>query len=238
MCRNDGETKTRHRALCKGKDLYLAILLILLRIYGSSSSPGRRRRSGRSPVPAVPPDVPQLQRHLPLHPQLPVEVGDEQLRALVDVVVPRCRRAAAAGRRPLQLLGRRRGGAVGPRQAPGGRRAQARRPGRPGAGGRGRRRDAVLDVQQARPRVEAEAPRRRRAAAAGQGPQQHPPRRAEGEQEPDLGDRLPEAPEDRRRRPLLGLGRLLLHGWVRDLGDDDGLFLPCSGVVADKGRER
>jgi hypothetical protein len=36
MCRNDGE-KTRHRALCKGKDLYLAIL-ISLRIYGSSAS--------------------------------------------------------------------------------------------------------------------------------------------------------------------------------------------------------
>ena len=70
----------------------------------------------------------QLQRHLPLHLQLPVEVGDELLRALVDVVVPR----EDAGDRTLDgdnnvlLEPPRRRRAAAPRQAPRGRRPHAR----------------------------------------------------------------------------------------------------------------
>lgn len=148
---------------------------------------------GRRPLQAVPPAVPQLQRHLPLHLYVLVEVGDEQLGAPVDIVVPRRRRRAAR-----------------PRHAP---RPEARRPGRPcWPGGR---REAALHVEQARPRVEADAARRRAGngtrAGAGDGGED-PPRRAEGEQEPDLLDRRPEAAEE-RGRPLLGL-----HGWRRSHG--------------------
>jgi hypothetical protein len=150
----------------------------------------------RTPVPAIPHNVPQLQRHLPLHLQLPVEFRDELVRAAVDVVVPAWRRQPAA-HRPRQ--DHRRGAAAGRRHAPRRRRPHAGGPA--GRHGRGRRRrgKAVAGVKQAgAPLAEAE-----RAAwrPAGDGGEQHPPRDAEGEQEPHLLDRRLERAED---PPLLG----------------------------------
>ena len=124
MCRNDaGEIPIQiHYSRC----LYLAILFCY-----APKDDLRWKGLGRPVLPAVEPDVPQLQRDLPLHLQVPTEVGDEQIRAAVDVAVPaRRRRRPAAGRG----LRRRRCGAARPRQASRSRRPQARRPGRPGAG--------------------------------------------------------------------------------------------------------
>lgn len=180
-----------------------------------------------------PVQVPKLQRHLPLHLYVLVEVGDEQLSAPVDVVV------AAAGRRrrrprPQQLRRRR---AARPRHGPRRRRPQARRPGRRPRPGRRRHDGAALVVEQARrPRRRAEADAAPRRGARADDGGEDPPRRAEGEQESDLLDRRPKAAEERRRRRRgrSPLRRRHLDRSVETLttGEDDLACAPARSLAA------